>query len=151
MSAEDAATTERVHDEQAHQGMPGPEAAPPSAPEPATHPAGPANGVGALQGRLAQAMNRGDLDGPRGAGGHGVAALLAAPVTLRAVLGEARVSVSRFLSLDAGDTLALDRAVGEPIDVTVNDTVIARGEIVMLDEEAGTLGIRVVALDDGRP
>ena len=103
---------------------------------------GAAGGVGALHDRLADAVESGAFGEARG----GAAALLAAPVTLRAVLGQARIPVSRFLSLDAGDTLQLDRPVGEPIDITVNDSVIARAEIVMLDEDAGTLGVRVTEL-----
>lgn len=103
----------------------------------------PGGSVGALHDRLADALGRGELGGGEG---QGAAALLAVPVTLRAILGEARVPVSRFLSLDAGDTLALDRPVGEPVDIAVNDVVVARAEIVMLDEDAGTLGVRVVEL-----
>lgn len=95
--------------------------------------------VGAMHGRLREAL-------AAGAFSDGDGALLGVPVTMRAVLGEARVPVSRFLALGPGDTLPLDRLVGEPIDVTVNDAVIARGEIVMLDEETGRLGVRVTAL-----
>ena len=98
--------------------------------------------VGAMQGRLREAL----ASGAFASGGDG--ALLGVPVTMRAVLGEARVPVSRFLALGPGDTLSLNRLVGEPIDVTVNDAVIARGEIVMLDEETGRLGVRVVSLSD---
>ena len=101
-------------------------------PSPATHP------VGAMQDQLRDAM--GATRSGRGAG------LMAVPVTLRAVLGEARMPVSRFLDLEPGDTLSLDRMVGDPIEVTVNDQVVAHGEIVMLDEETGQLGVRVVAL-----
>ena len=82
-------------------------------------------------------------------GGAGRDALMNVPVTLRAVLGEAHMPVSRFLALGANDTVALDRMVGDPIDVTVNDRVVARGEIVMLDEDTGQLGVRVVALGPG--
>ena len=95
--------------------------------------------VGAMHGRLREALASGAFAGSDGA-------LLGVPVTMRAVLGEARVPVSQFLALEAGDTLPLNRLVGEPIDVTVNDAVIARGEIVMLDEDTGRLGVRVVSL-----
>lgn len=105
--------------------------------EPAPTPGG--SPVGAMHGRLREAL-------ASGAFSEGDGALLGVPVTMRAVLGEARVPVSRFLALGPGDTLPLDRLVGEPIDVTVNDATIARGEIVMLDEETGRLGVRVTAL-----
>ena len=115
---------------------PSPEPAPEETPSPATHP------VGAMQEQLRDAMiaSRSGRDAGRGSG------LMAVPVTLRAVLGEARMPVSRFLDLEPGDTLSLDRMVGDPIEVTVNDQVVAQGEIVMLDEETGQLGVRVVAL-----
>ena len=126
---EDAMATDDAHDARLDEA-------------PSPHSTGaPSGGVGALHERLAEAVDRGEFGG---SAGH--AALLAVPVTLRAVLGQARLPVSRFLALDAGDTLTLDRAVGEPVDVTVNDTVIARAEIVMLDEDAGTLGVRVTEL-----
>ena len=114
-------------------------AAPPEHPEAAP---APASGAAALQGRLQDAVGAGTL----GPGGRGRAGMLDVPVVMRAVLGEARLPVMDFIDLAEGDTLPLERMIGESIDVSVNDTVVARGEIVLLDEETGQLGVRIETL-----
>lgn len=60
------------------------------------------------------------------------------PVKVTAVLGKTRMNVAELMSLDAGAIIELDRRVGEPIDLYVNDRLIARGELVMVD---GVLGV----------
>lgn len=60
------------------------------------------------------------------------------PVKVTAVLGKTRMNVTELMSLDAGSIIELDRRVGEPIDLYVNDRLIARGELVMVD---GVLGV----------
>jgi len=54
-----------------------------------------------------------------------------------AELGRKRMTVRDLLSLTAGSVIELDRAAGSPVDVLVNGTVIARGEVVVIDEEFG--------------
>lgn len=60
------------------------------------------------------------------------------PVRLTAVLGKKRLSIAELMKLDAGSIIELDRRVGEAIDLYVNDRLIARGELVMVD---GALGV----------
>lgn len=60
------------------------------------------------------------------------------PVKVTAVLGKTRMNLSELMTLDAGSIIELDRRVGEPIDLYVNDRLIARGELVMVD---GVLGV----------
>lgn len=60
------------------------------------------------------------------------------PVRLTAVLGKTRLSIAELMKLDAGSIIELDRRVGEAIDLFVNDKLIARGELVMVD---GALGV----------
>ncbi|NWG91087.1 MAG: flagellar motor switch protein FliN [Parvularculaceae bacterium] len=60
------------------------------------------------------------------------------PVRLTAVLGKTRLSIAELMKLDAGSIIELDRRVGEAIDLYVNDRLIARGELVMVD---GALGV----------
>ncbi len=60
------------------------------------------------------------------------------PVKVTAVLGKTRMNIADLMSLDAGSIIELDRRVGEPIDLYVNDRLIARGELVMVD---GVLGV----------
>jgi flagellar motor switch protein FliN/FliY len=60
------------------------------------------------------------------------------PVKVTAVLGKTRMNIADLMTLDAGSIIELDRRVGEPIDLYVNDRLIARGELVMVD---GVLGV----------
>src|SRR5262249_26273462 len=56
------------------------------------------------------------------------------PVNISAVLGKAHLSVAQLLKLGAGSILELDRKVGEAIDIYVNNRLVARGEVVLVDE-----------------
>ncbi len=58
-------------------------------------------------------------------------------------LGRAKIPVKELLSLDEGGVIRLGRPVGEPVDLVVNGTVTARGEIVVVD---GRLGLRITSL-----
>lgn len=60
------------------------------------------------------------------------------PVRVTAVLGKTRMNVADLMALDSGAVIELDRRVGEPIDLYVNDKLIARGELVMVE---GVLGV----------
>jgi flagellar motor switch protein FliN/FliY len=65
------------------------------------------------------------------------------PIRVSAVLGRARMSVADLAALCDGSIVELDRKVGEPIDLYVNDRLIARGELVMLD---GVLGVTMTEI-----
>jgi flagellar motor switch protein FliN/FliY len=56
------------------------------------------------------------------------------PVTLSAVLGKATMQVSQLLKLGRGAVVELDRNLGESIDIYVNNRLVARGEVVMVDD-----------------
>lgn len=62
-------------------------------------------------------------------------------VALQASLGEAELSVSELLALKAGSIVKLGLKLGEPIDLKLNDALIARGEIVAVGEN---FGVRIV-------
>jgi flagellar motor switch protein FliN/FliY len=64
-----------------------------------------------------------------------------------AELGRRRMSVRDLLSLTPGAVIELDRAAGSPVDVLVNGTLIARGEVVVIDEEFGIRISEIVAPD----
>src|SRR5246500_1073875 len=59
------------------------------------------------------------------------------PVQISAVLGRANMQVSQLLKLGRGAVVALDRKGGEPIDIYVNNRLVARGEVVVVDERLG--------------
>jgi flagellar motor switch protein FliN/FliY len=76
-------------------------------------------------------------------GTRGHDAVMRIPVSVRFVLGATRIPVAKLMSLTRGAIIPLDRKVGDLIDIVVNDQVVARGEIVALDEEATRFGISV--------
>ena len=63
--------------------------------------------------------------------------LSAIPVEVSVELGQAKMTVGETLELHPGSVITLNRMAGEPMDVLVNGTPIARGEIVVVDEQFG--------------
>jgi flagellar motor switch protein FliN len=59
------------------------------------------------------------------------------PVTLSIEVGRSRLSIRNLLQLNQGSVVELDRATGEPLDVFVNGTLIAHGEVVVVNEKFG--------------
>ena len=66
------------------------------------------------------------------------------PVHISAVLGKANMSVAQLLKLANGSVLELDRKVGEAIDIYVNNRLIARGEVVVVDERLGVTMTEII-------
>lgn len=69
------------------------------------------------------------------------------PVTVSAVLGRTRLEIASLVALGPGAILELDRRVGEPIDVFVNNRLVARGEVVLIDEKLGVTMTEIVKQD----
>lgn len=72
-----------------------------------------------------------------------LAAVLDVPVRVQAVLGRARMQIAELVSMRPGYVVELDRRVGEAIDILVNNRLIARGEIVVID---GALGVTLTEI-----
>lgn len=70
------------------------------------------------------------------------------PVNISAVLGRAYMSVSQLLKLGQGSVLELDRKVGEAIDIYVNNRLVARGEVVVVDERLGVTMTEIIKSED---
>ena len=66
------------------------------------------------------------------------------PVNISAVLGKSTMSVAQLLKLNAGSVLELDRKVGEAIDIYVNNRLVARGEVVLVEEKLGVTMTEVI-------
>jgi flagellar motor switch protein FliN/FliY len=66
------------------------------------------------------------------------------PVQVSAVLGRARMDVGQLLKLGPGMVLELDRKVGEAIDIYVNNRLVARGEVVLVEEKLGVTMTEVI-------
>ena len=63
--------------------------------------------------------------------------ILDVPVTLSMEVGRTRISIRNLLQLNQGSVIELDRLAGEPLDVLVNGTLIAHGEVVVVNEKFG--------------
>jgi flagellar motor switch protein FliN/FliY len=72
------------------------------------------------------------------------------PVSISAVLGRATMSVSQLLQLNSGSVLELDRRVGEAIDIYVNNRLVARGEVVIVDERLGVTMTEIIKDGDSQ-
>lgn len=66
------------------------------------------------------------------------------PVNIQAVLGRAHMEVSSLLRLSRGSVIELDRKVGEAIDIYVNSRLVARGEVVVVDERLGVTMTEII-------
>jgi flagellar motor switch protein FliN/FliY len=89
-------------------------------------------------------------DGEQDAATSGAADLEAVfdvPVKVSAVLGRARMEVGDLLKLGPGAVLELDRKVGEAIDIFVNDRLVARGEVVLVEDKLGVTMTEIIKAD----
>ncbi|MCK5042160.1 MAG: flagellar motor switch protein FliN [Sphingomonadales bacterium] len=69
------------------------------------------------------------------------------PVNVQVVLGKSYLEVSQLLKLGPGAVVELDRKVGEAIDIYVNDRLVARGEVILLDENLGVTMTEIIKGD----
>ncbi len=69
------------------------------------------------------------------------------PVAVSAVLGRAKLEVHQLMRLKPGAVLELDRKVGEAIDIYVNDRLVARGEVVLVEERLGVTMTEIIKPD----
>ena len=76
-------------------------------------------------------------------------AILSIPVTVQVVLGSTSLPVAGLMKLARGAVVSLDQRVGDPVDVVVNGTVIARGEIVVVDEASQRFGVSLLEVVAG--
>jgi flagellar motor switch protein FliN len=83
------------------------------------------------------------------AGPSNLGAILSIPVTVQVVLGSASLPVSGLMKLARGAIVSLDQRVGDPVDVVVNGTVIARGEIVVVDDLSQRFGVSLLEVVAG--
>jgi flagellar motor switch protein FliN/FliY len=77
-------------------------------------------------------------------GEQSLEAVFDVPVKVQAVLGRARMPIGDLLKLQIGAVVELDRRVGEPVDIFVNNRLIARGEVVMIENALGVTLTEIV-------
>lgn len=66
------------------------------------------------------------------------------PVQITVVLGRTSMQVSQLLKLGRGAVIELDKKVGEPIDIFVNNRLVARGEVVVVEERIGVTMTEII-------
>ena len=89
-------------------------------------------------------------ENPEGEGPHSARDLEAVydiPVQVSAVLGKATMQVNQLLKLGRGAVVELDRKVGEAIDIYVNNRLVARGEVVVVEDRLGVTMTEIIKTD----
>jgi flagellar motor switch protein FliN len=77
--------------------------------------------------------------------GHGIELLMDVALEVSVELGRSHMPISDILALRTGSVIELDKLAGEPVEVSVNGTLIARGEVVVVDEKFGVRITEVVS------
>ncbi|MCZ8544468.1 flagellar motor switch protein FliN [Mesorhizobium qingshengii] len=85
----------------------------------------------------------------RAASGANSNVIMNIPVDVQIILGSTEMPVSDLMALQKGSTVALNRRIGEPVDVVVNGRKIARGEITVLESDPSRFGIRLTEIIAG--
>lgn len=83
-----------------------------------------------------------DNSGPKTA--DDLEAVFDVPVSVSAVLGRTKLEVGELMNMRPGTVLELDRRVGEAIDIYVNDRLVARGEVVLVEEKLGVTMTEII-------
>lgn len=109
-------------------------------------------GVSAAEIAAADAMMASKAQAPAAAASSGSAdgevkldVILDVPVTLSLEVGRTRLPIRSLLQLNQGSVVELERAAGEPLDVFVNGTLVAHGEVVVVNEKFGIRLVDVVS------
>ncbi len=119
-----------------------PDASPPAAAEP------PDPASASASAPAPAAADSGDEDAaPASPSSRDLDAVYDIPVQVQAVLGRTTMRVSQLLKLGRGAVVELDRRVGEAIDIYVNNRLVARGEVVVVDERLGVTMTEIIKVD----
>jgi flagellar motor switch protein FliN len=98
-----------------------------------------------LIGSQESAVPKGMGDAPRVSSTR-IDSILRIPVVLQVVVGSATLPVSNLLKLGRGAVVPLDHRVGDPVDVVVNGRTIARGEVVVVEEDGARFGVSLTEI-----
>ncbi|MCB9982332.1 MAG: flagellar motor switch protein FliN [Rhodospirillales bacterium] len=102
------------------------------------------NEISAAEGAEAKRGNEYEIGEPMASD---VTAIYDIPVQISAVLGRSTMQVSQLLKLGRGAVVELDRKVGEAIDIYVNNRLVARGEVVVVEDKLGVTMTEIVKSD----
>ena len=79
-------------------------------------------------------------------GGPNYDTILKIPVTVQVVLGSTSMPVATLMKLGRGAVISLDQRVGEPVNIVVNGRIVARGEVVVVDEDSSRFGVSLTEI-----
>lgn len=98
---------------------------------------------------LEDGIDAAKLDSALAAAGDGrnIDALYNVKLDVRVVLGRSRMSISDLLELTRGSVIELDRKVGDPIDIMINDRMVARGDLVKVNGDFIGVALREIVKD----
>jgi flagellar motor switch protein FliN/FliY len=85
---------------------------------------------------------------PRARAELDLAMVLDIPVTISMEIGRAKINIRNLLQLSQGSVVELDRLAGEPMDILVNDTLIAHGEVVVVNDKFGIRLTDVISAEE---
>ena len=86
-----------------------------------------------------------------GDAGLSIDSVMSIPVTVQVILGTTTMQVSDLMKMSRGAIVPLDNRVGEPVDVVVNGRVVARGELVVMDDDNTRFGVSLTEIVGSRP
>lgn len=98
-----------------------------------------------LDGPDSASADEADANSPKDA--SDLEAVFDVPVRVSAILGRSGMQVSELLNLGPGTVVELDRRVGEAIDIFVNDRLVARGEVVLVEDKLGVTMTEIIKGD----
>jgi flagellar motor switch protein FliN/FliY len=93
---------------------------------------------------MSDTMNLNDAFGSENTANITLEAIYDIPVQVSVVLGKTTMQVSQLLKLGRGAVIELDRKVGEPIDIFVNNRLVARGEVVVVEDRIGVTMTEII-------
>jgi len=91
-----------------------------------------------------QASQKSDPEPPTEKSVSDLEAIFDVPVRVSVILGRSKIPVADLLKMDIGTVVELDRQVGEAIEIYVNDRLIARGEIVLVENQLGVTMTEII-------
>lgn len=80
-------------------------------------------------------------------GGSNIDAIFSVKLDVRVVLGRSRMTISELLKLTKGSVIELDRKVGEPVDIMINDRMVARGDLIKVQGDLIGVALREIVKD----
>ena len=86
------------------------------------------------------------MSAPQPEASRNLDAILRIPVEVQVVLGSTTMPVANLIKLGRGAVIPLDQRVGEPVDVVVNGRIVARGEVVVVEDDNSRFGVSLTEI-----